>query len=317
MKHFSLTAHSPTPQSHQVLIPFIPMSMEPLCPARAATASGEALRPMQTPSYSLPGLKTKKLDIQPARGQPHRPLVLLAGSHTAALQAKPAPPSPSTGTPPMDITTLGGSGKKPPQLLPRGDGPPDQQPSLPRPREGPGKKKMPWDVCFLMLHKPWGHGGGTCSTSSRSPVTSQTRESPLLREMPLLYHRTTLQGTQGASASCYFSHTICLQEDLYPVQEIIKAYPAGLGHRGHSTLVPNHRDTPEPDPSSLRRVQVHKSRPHLYPAMHIPGSNARKSLTRGTIPQDGAQGLVIGSIITMMVHPSSNEQARIMASLEV
>lgn len=85
---------------------------------------------MQTPSYSLPGLKTKKLDIQPARGQPHRPLVLLAGSHTAALQAKPAPPSPST--PPMDITTLGGSGKKPPQLLPRGDDPPDQQPSPPK-----------------------------------------------------------------------------------------------------------------------------------------------------------------------------------------
>lgn len=54
-----------------------------------------------------------KLDIQPTQGQSHRPPVLLPGSYTAALQGKPASPSPSTGTPQVDVTTLGGSGKKP------------------------------------------------------------------------------------------------------------------------------------------------------------------------------------------------------------
>lgn len=68
--------------------------------------------------------------------------------------------SPSPSTPQVDVITFGGSGKKPPQLLLRGHDPLNQQPSLPRPKEEPGKKKMPChpqaNVVFqhLRLHKP-------------------------------------------------------------------------------------------------------------------------------------------------------------------
>lgn len=66
--------------------------------------------------------------------------------------------SPNPSTPQVDAITLRGSGKKPPQLLLRDDDPPNQQPSLPRPKEEPGKKKMPYHpqanvvFQFLKLH---------------------------------------------------------------------------------------------------------------------------------------------------------------------
>lgn len=107
---------------------------------------------------------------------------------------------------------LGGSCEKPPQLLLRGDDATNQRQSVPRPREEPGKKKMPChcqaNVAFHFLrlrsqelHKPCGHEGGPCSTS-RSHATSRTRGAPHLREVPHLYPQSHTLGRTSNTASC-------------------------------------------------------------------------------------------------------------------
>lgn len=49
---------------------------------------------------------------------------------------------------------------------------------------------------------------------------------------------------------------------------------------------------------------MQKTRRCLHPAVHIPCSNGRKGLTRGTEPQDRAQGLVMESVSTVMSKPA-------------
>lgn len=229
MKHFPLTAPSAAPlaQSQRALGLCASSSSQIFWLASAGRALVEALGRMETPRYRLSRLRIEKFKSQPARGwaiaalaQPQAGTgqcsasltdspVLLPGSHAAALQAKPAHhPAQAPAIPQLGITTSGGSYKKPPQLLLRSDNATNQQQSPHRPREEPGKKRMPCHPQANMvfpflrlhsweLHKPRKHGGGPCSTS-RSHGTSLTKTSPYLREVHTCTHRAAHQGTGAA-----------------------------------------------------------------------------------------------------------------------
>lgn len=165
MKHGSLTAHSPTPlaQPCQALIPLQAHEYGAIMSCQGCNSFRGSSETHGDPKLQPPQIENKEAEQTACVGTTSQATGFVTRITHSCSTSQACPmvsPSPSTGTPQVDAITFGGSGKKPPQLLLRSDDPLNQQPSLPRQKEEPGKKKMPChpqaNVVFqhLRLHKP-------------------------------------------------------------------------------------------------------------------------------------------------------------------